>query len=106
MNAESLNDLQRRASEPPPERTLAEIFKNTNTEDRVKAVIATMKGEGKILELSDEEIRVVRALRRFKFSCKPGAMFKWQTRPSDSTELIVEPGEQVHITDPQDASGA
>jgi hypothetical protein len=63
--------------------------------------VERMKAEGEAHEISDEEVRMIRALRRFKARCKPGGVFKWQTRPiegvtiHEDTSLIQDPQEVI-----------
>jgi hypothetical protein len=68
-------------------------------EDRLKQLVA----EGKLMTLSDEECAMLAEFRRFKATAKPGAVFKWQTRPDQT--LIVEPPEVALISHPQNVSG-
>ena len=74
--------------------------------ETVRAEMAEMEAAGKILKLTDEEIRLLRSFRRFKSTTKKaGEVFKWQTVPLQADVLVVEGGEAVHIVDPQDVSG-
>lgn len=73
--------------------------------ETVRAEMAEMEAAGKVLQLTDEEIRLLRSFRRFKSNTtKAGSVFKWQTRPIEGDALVIEAGESVHITDPQDVS--
>jgi hypothetical protein len=96
--------------------TSAEKLAELATQDRslrrelaaetVRAEMAAMEAAGKVLQLTDEEMRLLRSFRRFKaMAKKAGEVFKWQTRPLDANVLVVEGGESAHITDPQDVSG-
>lgn len=74
--------------------------------EAVRVEMAEMEAAGKILKLTDEEIRLLRSFRRFKSTAtKAGVVFKWQTRPLEDDVLVVNVGDLVHITDPQDMSG-
>ena len=55
--------------------------------------------EGKLIILSDEEVRMVRSFRRFRsLARKAGAVFTWQTTPD---ERAIVPGEESPlIVDP------
>lgn len=110
MTEHTYNETQTAASE-----RLNEIFpEDFNRKARrelaaetVRAEMAEMEAAGKILKLTDEEIRILRSFRRFKATVKKaGEVFKWQTIPLDAGVLIVDGGEAVHISDPQDVSGS
>jgi len=56
---------------------------------KVTTILEAMRSEDKILSfrtLTDEEERMLRAFRAFKSDrriCRPGSVFKWQTRPAE-----------------------
>jgi hypothetical protein len=106
MNSEKYTELEDRSAVSMLQRAeLADAVKRMEAHSRVQDVIAAMKEEGKALELTDEEERMLRSFRRFKATIKkPGEVFKWQTRPVDADVLIVDGGEAAHIVDPQDVS--
>jgi hypothetical protein len=55
-----------------------------------------MKAEGKALELSDEEIDLLRAFRRFKIRLrKDGEVFRWQTRKPEGVQLVEDTAEVI-----------
>ena len=74
--------------------------------EAIQTEMDKMTEAGKILKLTDEEIRLLRSFRRFKATAKKaGEVFKWQTTPALAEVLVMDGGEPVHITDPQDVSG-
>lgn len=106
MNCEKYAELEDRSTLAMLQRAeLADAVKRMEAHARVNDVIAAMKEEGKALELTDEEERMLRSFRRFRSTIKkPGEVFKWQTRPMGGDALVIEAGGSVHITDPQDVS--
>lgn len=109
MNEQTYQDTSSRASdiltEAMPEGFNRKMRRELAAET-VRAEMAAMEAAGKVLQLTDEEIRMLRSFRRFRsITTKPGAVFKWQTRPSEVDALVVEAGESVLIFDPQDVSG-
>ncbi len=73
--------------------------------ETVRVEMAQMEAAGRILQLTDEEIRLLYSFRRFKSNVKKlGEVFKWQTTPIVTDIVLVEADEQVHIQDPQDVS--
>ena len=105
MNAETLNDVAVRAAEElfRAEEPISPTLLRKLAAEKVRAEIEAQLEAGRVLKLTDEEIRALRALRRFRQTCKPGAVFKWQTAPDDSIGVVLA-GDSVHITDPQDLS--
>lgn len=67
----------------------------------IHSEIEAMRAEDKILALTEEEERMLRAFRGFKARTKPGGVFKWQTRKGDT---VVAAPETALIADPQDVS--
>jgi hypothetical protein len=101
MNVERLDELQTSAT--------AELFTDAE-QDRSRAAkkaiakeLMRMAEAQEVNILSDEEERMIRSLRRFKSTCKPGAVFKWQTRPADGVVITPE-NAPVMIHDPQEVS--
>jgi hypothetical protein len=109
MNVETYRETQSAATDRLTEMLPEGFNRNMRRElaaETVRAEMAEMEAAGKVLQLTDEEIRLLRSFRRFKATIKKaGEIFKWQTRPVDSDVLVVEGGEAVHIVDPQDVSG-
>lgn len=106
MNAETLNDIQQRANESLSNSDVLDIsatLRRRLAAETVQREIEAQVEAGKVLQLTEEEIRVLRAFRRFKQTCKAGQVFKWQTAPDDPTSVVIA-GDSVHITDPQDLS--
>ncbi len=67
----------------------------------IRSQVDQMLASGEALTLTDEEERMLRSFRRFKLSCKPGAVFKWQTRPEEGVLVSQETG---LVRDPQEVS--
>ena len=96
MQQSNYKELTRRSAE-----LLKEEFPHSAAELTVKAELEAMRAEDKVLIMSAEEERMIRSLRRFKLSCKPGAVFKWQTRPEEGVLVSQETG---LIRDPQEVA--
>lgn len=87
----------------------AEVFSQQD-DDRSRAAhkaaekeLARMVEAQEVNILTDEEERMVQSLRRFKATCKPGAVFKWQTRPVEG--VTIHPGNApVMVYDPQEVA--
>lgn len=103
MNSEQHNDTAINAA-----REYEDMFPSLNRKlearRRIDAEMERLKETGQLYMLSDEEIKVLNAFRRFKTRVrKAGEVFKWQTTPLDECRvilaedsgLIVHPGE-VH----------
>lgn len=109
MNAQTYEQTSALASERLTEIMPEDFNRRMRRElaaETVRAEMAEMEAAGKVLQLTDEEIRLLRSFRRFKSTTtKAGSVFKWQTRPIEGDALVVEAGESVHITDPQDVCG-
>jgi DNA transposition AAA+ family ATPase len=86
------NELEQRASLIAELDAELDPIRKLEARDRIHSAIEEMKEEGKALVLTDEEERILRAFRRFKNGCKPGGVFKWQTRPVE-TGLVRDPQE-------------
>jgi hypothetical protein len=63
--------------------------------------VERMKAAGEAHEITNEEIRMIQELRKFKATCKPGAIFKWQTRPLEGVTIHTDTS---LIRDPQNVS--
>jgi uncharacterized protein with von Willebrand factor type A (vWA) domain len=109
MNSETFNETQLSASEKLLDAMPEDFNRRVRRElaaETVRAEMAEMEAAGRVLQLTDEEIRLLRSFRRFKSTAKKaGEIFKWQTVPLTTDTLVIEPGQAVHITDPQDVSG-
>ena len=69
----------------------------------VREEIAKLEEAGKILNLTNEEIRLLRSFRKFKLlTKKSGEVFKWQTSPLIDHSIITLQDEAIHILDPQE----
>jgi hypothetical protein len=80
---------------------LKEMFPHAEAETTVRAELEAMRAEDKVLIMTDEEERMIRSFRRFKLSCKPGAVFRWQTRPQEGVLVSQETG---LVRDPQEVA--
>lgn len=110
MNSENFNELRDRAA-GSVDRTLAEEFFDQSIRKAILDETEKMVESGQAYQLTDEEERLLRSFRRFHLRCKPGAVFKWQTRPvaegvtiepntgliSDPHEVVNGDGKQYHI---------
>lgn len=97
MNSQTLRELEERASD---ELQAYARIPRLSAEDVIRQQVANLKAQGKVLELSDEEERLLASFRRFKATCKAGAVFKWQTRPVDGVipapdRVLIETPEEV-----------
>lgn len=67
---------------------------------RVRDQIDAMRAEGKALELSEEEVRLLESFRRFKLRMrKDGEVFKWQTRRPEGVQVV---GDTALIVAPEE----
>ena len=101
MNQEGFEKLEKSSAT-----TLVDRFAalREQAEQVVAERVEALKATGDAIELSDEEIRMIRAYRRFVSRTKPGGVFSWRSR--DATEnKIVTPGDVSIILDPQEVSG-
>lgn len=101
MNIESFKSATYEAIERLPEqlRTLSRM----EAEKAIEQQLNAMKRDGRLMLMTDEEERLIRAFRRFKMHAKKaGEVFKWQTRPTRDV-LISE--ETALIRDPQEVAG-
>lgn len=93
MQEQKYSELEERASQS----ALADEIKKLEARARVHQEIEAMKAEGKALTLSDEEIEMLHAFRRFKIRMrKNGEMFTWQTRMPEGVQIVEETAEIVH----------
>lgn len=65
--------------------------------------LETMKGQGKILELSEDEIDMIKSYRAFIMRSKPESIFSWKS-PNNS-ELVFPTEEPILIRNPREMSG-
>lgn len=86
MQQESFNELKERASKLFEENTQT-LESALGAKQKINTILEAMKSEDKILMLTKEEERMLRAFRAFQLSCKPGAIFRWQTRPIEVIAL-------------------
>ena len=79
MQEKMYDKLGDRAAELFKEAQIKALHRET-AKEKIKTVLEAMRSENKILMLTKEEERMLRAFRAFQLSCKPGAVFKWQTQ--------------------------
>lgn len=93
MTEQKFEELQSRAS------SIGELdtIKRMETAARVRSVIDSMKVEGQVFTLTDEEVLMLTSFRRFKLNIrKDGAVFTWQTRKPAEVEIVEETALIVH----------
>jgi hypothetical protein len=88
MNSEKVSELHV-SSAAALEQRQSTLERKLEAQGIIRGEIEAMKEAGSAIELSDEEIRMIRELRRFKESCKPGAVFSWQTRPANVGAVLI-----------------
>lgn len=101
MNAERYDELMSEATihREMEARTLTEAL---DAKRAIQTELEAMKSQDKILMLSDEEERMLRAFRAFRLRCKPGGVFRWQTHPeNEGVVLAVDSG---LVSDPQEVA--
>lgn len=93
MNSEKFHELENRASLSEE----MDHIKKLEARSHVQREIEAMKSEGAAFELSDEEVKMLRAFRRFKLRMRrDGETFTWQTRRPDGVQIVEETAEIVH----------
>lgn len=93
MNLPKYEELEQRASFSVE----LDDIRRLESRARVHQEIEAMKAEGKALELSDEEIKLLESFRRFKLRMrKDGEVFTWQTRRPEGVQLVNETAEIIH----------
>ena len=97
MQEQKFTELERRASDV--ERL--DLIRTLEARARVVHAIEEMKAEGTALSLSEEEIRMLEAFRRFKLRMrKDGEIFTWQTRRPDG---VIPASETAEVLAPEEA---
>lgn len=110
MNADTYEQVSATAAEKLSEplegdRYLRRQLRRELAAETVRAELAQMEAAGRVLQLTEEEIRLLRAFRRFKSTLKKaGKCFRWQTVPLEADVLLVDGSQSIHIIDPQDVS--
>lgn len=92
------NELETRAS-AELEQEFSALERKLMARQMIHREIEEMKKTGEAHSLSDEEVRLLTAFRRFKAQCKAGNVFKWQTRPAEGVTLHTDTS---LISDPQE----
>ncbi len=76
---------------------ITDAMKKLEARARVHQEIEAMRAEGKALTLTDEEIDLLGAFRRFKLRMrKDGETFTWQTRKPQGVQIVEETALIVH----------
>ena len=93
MQEQKYSELEERASAIGE----SDLIKKMEARFRIAQEIEAMRAEGKALTLSDEEIEMLQAFRRFKLRMqKDGEVFTWQTRKPEGVQLVEETAQIVH----------
>lgn len=97
MQEQTLSEVQARAADQAGER---DVVRKLEAHAHTTAVLEEMRAEGKVITMTEEEIQVLEAFRRFKARVrKNGEVFRWQTSKPEGvqlasdTSLITHPNE-------------
>jgi hypothetical protein len=89
--------VSRLAEEAIPADATNAMLRKLEQRSRIYQEIEAMRAEGKALTLTDEEIELLSAFRRFKLRMrKDGETFSWQTRKPEGVQIVAETAEIVH----------
>ncbi len=103
MNSEKFQELEDRMAEPLDFAEKRDAVRRAELRSLAQDIIGEMKSEGKAMELTEEEERILWAFRRFKLRMrKNGETFTWQTR---KPEGVVVAQDTVEIVAPCEAEG-
>lgn len=100
MNAPSIDHLKSIVSDDL-HKSFDRAPKKSIVDAAISRVVDKMVADGQAHLMSDEEERLLKSFRRFKVSCKPGSVFKWQTHP-EAGVIVVQ--ETSLVADPQEVS--
>lgn len=102
MNSETVERVVSQAAED-----LFPAAKSQSSRSILREALANkmeeMKALGEAYELAPEEQDLLLAFRRFKITCKPGAVFKWQTTPAGARSVVIAEDTNL-IQHPQEVS--
>jgi uncharacterized protein YecA (UPF0149 family) len=106
MQEQKYSELEERASLSAeaaiPEGMTNALLRKLETRDRIHQEIEAMRAEGKALTLTDEEIDLLQAFRRFKVRMhKDGEIFTWQIRRPEGVQIVEETAQIVHPREAQ-----
>ena len=74
-----------------------DLYKKLEANARVHAEIELMREEGKALTLSDEEVSMLTAFRRFKLRMRKSMeVFNWSTHIPDRIQVVNETAEIIY----------
>ena len=97
MTNEKYNELETRASRSSER----DLIKKLEARQVIYGEIEKMREEGLALTLTDEEIRMLEAFRRFKLRMrKASEVFTWQTHVPEGIQVVQDTAE---IVSPQDS---
>lgn len=101
MQEQKYIELEERATRLTEEAIPADmpsaLFRKLEARSRIHQEIEAMRAEGKALTLTDEEIEMLRAFRRFKLRMrKDGEAFSWQTRRPEGVQIVEETAQIIH----------
>lgn len=92
MQEQKYSELEERASRSAH----FDEIRKLEARARVAMEIEKMREEGKAFTLTDEEVDMLKAFRRFKLRMrKDSEMFRWQTRRPDGVVLAEDTAEIV-----------
>jgi hypothetical protein len=100
MQEQKYSELEERVSRLAEEAIPADMtnamLRKLEARHRVHQEIEAMRAEGKAITLSDEEIDLLSAFRRFKLRMrKDGEIFTWQTRRPEGVQIVEDTAEIV-----------
>jgi uncharacterized protein YecA (UPF0149 family) len=101
MQEQKYNELEERVTQSAeaaiPEDMTNAMLRKLEQRNRIHQEIEAMRAEGKALTLTDEEIELLNAFRRFKLRMrKDGEVFTWQTQRPNGVQLVEETAQIVH----------
>jgi hypothetical protein len=101
MNSERFEEFENRLALPLDDATRRDEVRRAELRSLAQDIIGEMKSEGKAMELTEEEERMLWSFRRFKLRMwKNGEVFRWQT---SKPEGLVVAAETAQIIAPQEA---
>lgn len=101
MQEQKYNELEERATRMTEEAIPADVpnamLRKLEARSRIHQEIEAMRTEGKALSLTDEEIDLLTAFRRFKLRMrKDGEVFTWQSRMPEGVQIVQETANIIH----------
>lgn len=101
MQEQKYNELEERTTRLTEEAIPADVpnamLRKLEARIRIHQEIEAMRAEGKALSLTDEEIDLLTAFRRFKLRMrKDGEVFTWQSRMPEGVQIVLETANIIH----------